>query len=101
VYDYSNRVQSFIRHNEKCQLLIVKISHALQDPILYIYKNTENLPSARICGILFQGSQCFVDEPSLEWSIDIDPGSKPEDNRIEDKKANVRISLYIYNTFIN
>ncbi|XP_023725625.1 sphingomyelin phosphodiesterase [Cryptotermes secundus] len=65
------------------------------DPILYIYKHTANLPAARLCGIVFQGSQCFVDEPSLEWSIDIDPGSKSEDNRIEDKKAHAASPLTI------
>jgi hypothetical protein len=93
--------QSLIRHNEKCQLLILTILHALQVPILYIYKNTKSLPAARICGIEFQGSQCFEDEPSLEWSIDIGARSKPEHNRIEDRKTHVRISLYIYNIFIN
>jgi hypothetical protein len=94
--DIVTESQSLIRHNEKCQLLIVQILHAQQDPILYIYKNTKNLPAARICGILLQGSHCSEDEPSLEWSIDIDLGSKPEDNRNEDRKAHVRISLYIY-----
>jgi hypothetical protein len=50
---------------------------------------------------VFQGSDCFEDEPSLEWSIDIDFGSKPEYNRTEDRKALVRIILYIYIAFIN
>jgi hypothetical protein len=50
---------------------------------------------------VFQGNDCFEDEPSLEWSIDIDLESKPEDNRIMDRKAHVRINLYLHNIFIN
>lgn len=95
-------------HNCQCNFeaedaditISICILNALQDSILYIYKNTEDLPSARVCGIVFQGDECSKDEPSLEWSIDIDPGSKAEDTRIENRKAQVRISLYPH-IFIN
>ncbi|KDR09868.1 Sphingomyelin phosphodiesterase [Zootermopsis nevadensis] len=58
------------------------------DSIIYIVENTEDLPAARVCGIVFQGNGCSRDEPSLEWSIEIGP--KPEANKIDNKKADVK-----------
>jgi hypothetical protein len=50
---------------------------------------------------VFEGDGCSKDEPSLEWSIDIDPGSKAEGSRVENREAHVRISLCVHSILIN
>jgi hypothetical protein len=82
-------------HISKWQNIVLIIVYVPQESILYIYKNTEDLPSGRICGIIFEGNGCSRDEPSLEWTIDIDLGSKPEANRIDNKKADVKVSTHV------
>jgi hypothetical protein len=73
-------------------MLVVIILYFPQEPLLYIYHNTEELPSARICGIVFQGNGCSKDEPSLEWTVDIDPGPKPEVKRIDNRESDIKVS---------
>jgi hypothetical protein len=69
------------------------ILNVQQDSLIYIFKETESINSKQFCGILLQGNGCFKDEPSLEWTIDIP--SKPEVNRIDNKRENAGVSLYI------
>jgi hypothetical protein len=56
----------------------------LQDTIIYILNNTEKLTSSRICGIIFQEHGCSKDDQNLEWTVDVDFGSKPKFNRNDD-----------------
>jgi hypothetical protein len=69
------------------------IWHILQDTVVYILNNTEGLTSSRICGILFQGNGCSEEEPSLEWTVDVDLGPKPNTGTADYRKAGVRASL--------
>jgi hypothetical protein len=62
--------------------------------VVYIFNNTKGLTSSRICGILFQGNGCSKEEPSLEWTVDVDLGPKPNVRRTDYRKANVRASIY-------
>lgn len=61
----------------------------------YILNNTEGLTSRRICGIILQGNGCSKDEPSLEWTVDVDLGPKPEVNRVNNTITDVRASTDI------
>lgn len=60
----------------------------------YIINNTEGLTSSQICGITLQGSGCSRGQLSLQWSVDVDPGPKPEINTANSSEANVRASTY-------
>jgi hypothetical protein len=71
------------------------VLYILQDTAIHIFNNTENITSSRVCGILLQGNECSKDDPSLEWTINIDPGRKPEFNRIDNKEADVRVSPFV------
>jgi hypothetical protein len=62
-----------------------------QDSVFYIFRETKTINSRGVCGIILQ--QCFKDEPSLEWTIDIP--SKPEVNRTTVKQQNTGVSLYL------
>jgi len=60
----------------------------------YVINNTEGLTSSHICGITLQGSGCSGNQFSLQWSVDVDPGPKPEINTTYSSEANVRASTY-------
>jgi hypothetical protein len=61
--------------------------------VLHIFRETNSINSRQVCGIVLQGSGCFIDEPSLEWTIDIPP--KPEIKTTDNKRVNARVSLYM------
>jgi hypothetical protein len=65
--------------------------------VVYIFTNTEqNDISRRACGIILQGYGCSEQDPSLEWTINIE--SKPEvDRKTDNTRADVKVSLHIYN----
>jgi hypothetical protein len=75
-------------------MLFVIILQILQDTVAYILNNTKGLTSSRICGIVLQGNGCSKDEPSLEWTVNVDPGPKPKVNSENNRTADVRASLY-------
>jgi hypothetical protein len=62
----------------------------LQDTLLYILDNTQGLTSSRICGILFQTHGCSEDEKSLEWTVNVNVGSKPKVNRSDNSRAQAK-----------
>lgn len=64
-----------------------------QDTVFYLFNNTENLTSSVICGIFLQENECFIDDPSLEWTVDVDLGPKPTVKRNDNTKAKVNIIL--------
>ncbi|PNF14909.1 hypothetical protein B7P43_G04318 [Cryptotermes secundus] len=71
----------------------------LQDTVIYILSNTKGLTSSRICGIIFQEYGCSQDDENLEWTVDVDFGSKPKSNRnynrIDVKNAEVLTIIQI------
>jgi hypothetical protein len=75
---------------QNANLIILNVQ---QDSVLYIFRETKSINSRQVCGILLQGNDCFKDEPSLEWTIDIP--SKPEVYRTDNKRANAGVSLYM------
>jgi hypothetical protein len=58
--------------------------------MVYILNNTQGLTASRICGVLLQEHGCSEDDQNLEWTVDVDLGSKPKANRIVDRSADVR-----------
>jgi len=62
--------------------------------VAYVINNTEGLTSSQICGITLQGNGCSGDQLSLQWSVDVDPGPKPEIITANSSEANVRASTY-------
>lgn len=76
-------------------MLVVMSLHILQDTVAYIISNTEGLTSSHICGIILQGNGCSSDESSLQWSVDIDPGPKPELNRELNVCTSTRMTFHI------
>jgi hypothetical protein len=74
-------------------MLCGTVWHILQDTVVYIFNNTKGLTSSRICGIVFQGNGCSEDEPSLEWTVDVDLGPKPNNGTADSGKAAVRASM--------
>lgn len=60
----------------------------------YILNNTKGVTSSQICGITLQGNGCSGGQLSLQWSVDVDPGPKPETNTANSSEANVRASTY-------
>lgn len=60
----------------------------------YILNNTKGVTSSQICGIALQGNGCSGGQLSLQWSVDVDPGPKPEINTANSSEANVRASTY-------
>jgi len=79
-------------------MLLVTSFYILQDTVAYIINNTEGLTSSQICGITLQGNGCSRNQSSLQWSVDVHPGPKPEINTTNSSEANVRASTYA--TFI-
>jgi hypothetical protein len=75
-------------------MLFVTSFYTLQETLAYIINNTEGLTSRQICGITFQGSGCSSGQLSLQWSVDVDPGPKPEINTANSSEGNVRASTY-------
>jgi hypothetical protein len=75
-------------------MLLVTSFYNLQDTLAYIINNTEGLTSSQICGIILQGNGCSRGQLSLQWSVDVDPGPKPEINTANSSEANVRASTY-------
>jgi hypothetical protein len=61
----------------------------LQDTLLYILDNTKGLTSSRICGVIFQTHGCSEDDESLEWTVNINVGSKPKVNRSDAGRAHI------------
>jgi hypothetical protein len=62
--------------------------------VAYIINNTEGIASSQICGIILQGSGCSRGQLGFQWSVDVDPGPKPEINTANSSEANVRASTY-------
>jgi hypothetical protein len=81
---------NIIQHNIKCNNDIL---HLQQDTVFYLFNNTESLSSSLICGIFLQDYECSIDDPSLEWTVDVDVGSKPTVKRNDNTKAKVSISI--------
>jgi len=75
-------------------MLLVTSFYILQETVAYIINNTEGLTSSQICGITLQGKGCSRNQLSLQWSVDVDPGPKPEINTANSSEANVRASIY-------
>jgi hypothetical protein len=75
-------------------MLLVTSVCILQDTVAYIISNTEGLTAGQICGIALQGYGCSRGQSSLQWSVDVDPGPKPEINRGNSSEAHVRASIY-------
>ena len=75
-------------------MLIVTSFYTLQETLGYIISNTEGLTSSQICGIILQGSGCSSGQLGLQWSVDVDPGPKPEINTANSSEGNVRASTY-------
>jgi hypothetical protein len=69
----------------------VIILNVQQDSVLYIFRETKTINSRQVCGIFLQ--DCFKDESSLEWTIDIP--SKPEVSTTNIKQENTGVSLYM------
>jgi len=62
----------------------------LQDTLIYILENTQGLTSSRICGIIFQTHGCSKDDESLEWTVNVNVGSKPEVNKSDVGRAHIK-----------
>lgn len=77
-------------HNIKCNNDTL---HLQQDTVLYLFNSTENLSSSIICGIFLQENECSIDDPSLEWNVDVDLGPKPTVKRTDNTQAKVSIIL--------
>jgi len=75
-------------------MLLVTSFYILQDTVAYIINNTEGLTSSQICGITLQGNGCSRGQLNLQWSVDVDPGPKPEINTSNSCETNVRTSTY-------
>jgi len=67
--------------------------HLQQDTVLYLFNNTENPSSSVICGIFLQENECSIDDPNLDWTVDVDLGPKPIVKRTDNTKAKVSIIL--------
>lgn len=74
-------------------MLLVISFYILQDTVAYILNNTKGVTSSQICGIILQGNGCSGGQSS-QWSVDVDPGPKPEINTANNSEANVRASTY-------
>jgi hypothetical protein len=75
-------------------MLFVIIEYIPQDTIAYILNNTDGLTPSRICGIVLQGNGCSNDEPSLEWTVNVDRGPKSKINTGSNTRANVRANIH-------
>lgn len=75
--------------------------HLQQDTVLYLFNNTESLSSSVICGIFLQDFECSIDDPSLEWTVDVDLGPKPTVKRSDNTKAEVSIILKVQVKLLN
>lgn len=73
-------------------MLLVTSLYILQDTVVYILTNSEGLTSSQICGIILQGYGCSRGQLHLQWSVNVDPGPKPEINTANSSEANVRAS---------
>lgn len=62
------------------------------DTLLYILNNTQGLTSSRICGVMFQNHGCSQDDDSMEWTVNVNVGSKPKVNRKDDSRAHTKAS---------
>lgn len=65
------------------------------DTVLYILDNTQGLTSRRICGVMFQSHGCSDGDGSMEWTVDVNLGSKPEVNGNYDSRTNASEALTI------
>jgi hypothetical protein len=68
------------------------ILHLQQDTVVYLLNNTESLSPTLMCGIFLQDYECFIDDPNLEWTVDVNLGPKPKVKRNDNKKAKVSTS---------
>jgi hypothetical protein len=76
-------------------MLLVTSVCILQDTVAYSLNNTEGVTASQICGITLQAKGCLTGQSSLQWSVDVDPGPKPEINTANSSKAHVRASIYV------
>ena len=67
--------------------------HLQQDTVLYLFNNTESLSSSVICGIILQENECSIDDPRLEWTVNVDLGPKPTVKTTDNTKPKVSINL--------
>ncbi|KAJ4436564.1 hypothetical protein ANN_16597 [Periplaneta americana] len=84
IYSLCTRLQ--IQKDEVCAGVI----DLNMDSVFYILDNTNGLNSSRVCGILLQSSECSMDEPSLEWTVDVDLGTKPKVSKSDEMSINRR-----------
>ncbi|XP_069688528.1 sphingomyelin phosphodiesterase-like isoform X2 [Periplaneta americana] len=93
MYDFLNKtcVELHIQKEEVCSGAI----NTTMDTFLYILNNTTGLTPNRICGIVLQDRGCSADDDSLEWTLDIDLGSKPTAVEVSNENKNTSDALTI------
>jgi len=55
---------------------------------MHIIDNRPSLTAETMCGLILQGSQCVLNEPATDWTINVAAGGTPITVRIIKKKKN-------------
>ena len=100
-WNHDTKSQSFIKAHFTKLKCDHDILHLQQDTVIYIFNNTESPSSRRICGIFLQGSECYKDDPSLEWTVNVHLGHKPVVKRTDNTKAEVTVNHWVHVKLLN